>query len=336
MTGVYASIEAEKTTHTVALLCRLLKVARSSFYAWRSGEPARRVGQAADDALAHEITVLHVASRHTYGVPRIRAALCRLGRRVNHKRIEQVMRERGITGGTRRRHRSPTRPAKRAVPAVDLLGRDFTALEPGTRPAGDITFIATDEGWLYPATWLDLATREIVGYSMADHHRASLVVGALAMAVGRGRLRPGCVAHSDRGSECTSEGLREEMRRSGLRQSMGRTGSCSGNAAESFFAVLKEEIGTRRRPDRATARAEIFALIETFRNRRRPRKHPHWGLPDPAGDQAATRARTRPRGVSTECPASRGKFIPYRRSRLRRGDRERKSGRRRGLFRRRA
>lgn len=282
MSAVYAFIEAEKTTHTVALLCRLLKVARSSFYAWRSGERARRARQAADDALAHEITVLHVASRHTYGVPRIHAGLRRLGRRVNRKRVERVMRERGITGVTRRRRRGLTRPANRAVPAADLLGRDFTASEPGTRLAGDITFIATDEGWLYLATWLDLATREIVGYSMADHHRASLVVDALAMAAGRGRLRPGCIAHSDRGSEYTSEQLRRELHRLGLRQSMGRTGSCFDNAAaESFFAVLKEEIGTRHWPDRATARAETFAFIETFYNRRRLRKHPHWGYLTP-------------------------------------------------------
>ncbi|MCP9945589.1 DDE-type integrase/transposase/recombinase [Streptomyces somaliensis] len=108
-----------------------------------------------------------------------------------------------------------------------------------------------------PAVWLDLAAREIVGYSMADHHRASLVVDALAMAAGHGRLRPGCIAHSDRGSEYTSEELRRELSRSGLRQSMGRTGSCFDNAAvESFLAVLKEEIGTHRWPDRATARAK--------------------------------------------------------------------------------
>lgn len=155
-----------------------------------------------------------------------------------------------------------------------LLGVDP---HPGTRLAGDITFIATTEGWLYLATWLDLPTREIVGCSMADHHRASLVVDALTMAAGRGRLQPGCIAYSGRGSEYTSEELRNEVRRLGLRQSMGRTGSCFDNAAaESFFAVLKEEIGTRRWPDRATARAEILAFVETFYNRRRLRKHPPW------------------------------------------------------------
>ncbi|MFE0732081.1 IS3 family transposase [Streptomyces antibioticus] len=189
MSEVYAFIEAEKTTHNVALLGRLLKVARSPFYAWQAGHQARAARRAADDALAHEITVLHIASRHTYGVPRIHAELRRLDRRVNRKRVERIMRERDITGVTRRKRRSLTRPAKKAVPAHDLIRRDFTAAAPGRKLVGDITFIATDEGRLYLATWLDLATREIVGYSMADHHRASLVVDALTMAAGRGRLQ---------------------------------------------------------------------------------------------------------------------------------------------------
>ncbi|GAB2934765.1 IS3 family transposase [Streptomyces heilongjiangensis] len=282
MNDVYAFIEAEKTTHTVALLCRLLKVARSSFYAWLAGEQARAARRAADDALAHEITVVHVASRCTYGVPRIHAELRRLDRRVNRKRVERIMRERDITGVTRRNRRSLTRPAKKAVPAHDLIGRDFTADTPGTKLVGDITYIPTDEGWLYLATWLDLAIREIVGCSMADHHRASLVVDALTMAAGRGRLQTGCIVHSDRGAEYTADELRREISRLGLRQSMGRTGSCYDNAAaESFFALLKAEIGTRRRPARTTARAEIFAFIETFYNRKRLRKHPVWGYLTP-------------------------------------------------------
>ncbi|MER6161605.1 IS3 family transposase [Streptomyces sp. NPDC001868] len=174
---------------------------------------------------------MHIASRCTYGVPRIHAELRRLDRRVNRKRVERIMRERDITGVTRRKRRSLTRPAKKAVPAHDLIGRDFTAEAPGTRLGGDITYIPTDEGWLYLATWLDLATREIVGYSMADHHRASLVVDALTMAAGRGRLQTGCIVYSDRGAEYTSDELRREISRLGLRQSMGRTGSCYDNAA---------------------------------------------------------------------------------------------------------
>ncbi|MFJ1730859.1 IS3 family transposase [Streptomyces sp. NPDC088254] len=307
MNDVYAFIEAEKTAHPVALLCRLLKVARSSFYAWMAGEQARAARRAADDALAHEITVLHIASRCTYGVPRVHAELRRLDRRVNRKRVERIMRERDIAGVTRRKRRSLTRPAKKAVAAHDLIGRDFTADAPGRKLVGCITCIPTDEGWLYLATWLDLAAREIVGYSMADHYRASLVVDALAMAAGRSDLQPGCIVHSDRGAEYTADELRWEVRRLGLRQSMGRTGSCYDNAAaESFFALLKAETGTPRWPDRTTARAEILTFIETFCNRKRLRRHPVWGHPTPL--EAATRARTRPRSVSIECPASRGNF----------------------------
>jgi transposase InsO family protein len=282
MSEVHAFIEAEKTTFGVALLCRVLKVARSSFYAWLAGKQARAARKAADDALARELTTVHLASKGAYGVPRIHAELRRQGHRVNRKRVARVMRERGIAGVTRRKRRSLTRPARKAVPACDLLGRDFTAPTPGVKLVGDITFIATGEGWLYLAIWLDLATREIVGYSMADHHRASLVVDALRMATGRGRLQPGRIAHSDRGSEYTSDELRREIRDLGMRQSMGRTGSCFDNAAaESFFAVLKEEIGVRHWPDRATARAETFAFIETFYNRKRLREHPVWGYLTP-------------------------------------------------------
>ncbi|MBT2440080.1 DDE-type integrase/transposase/recombinase [Streptomyces sp. ISL-36] len=118
---------------------------------------------------------------------------------------------------------------------------------------------------------------------MADHHRASLVVDALKMAHGRGGLQPGCITHSDRGSEYTSAEFRREIDELGLRQSCGRTGSCFDNAAaESFWALLKEEIGTRTRPDRATARAEVFAFIDTFYNRRRLRKHKTFGYLTPA------------------------------------------------------
>ncbi|MEW2498656.1 DDE-type integrase/transposase/recombinase [Streptomyces nodosus] len=125
------------------------------------------------------------------------------------QRIARVMRERGIRGVTRRKHRSLTRPDKKAKPAPDLIGRYFHAERPGIKLVGDITYLPTAEGWLYLACWLDLATREVVGYAMADHHRAELVVDALDMAYGRGGLEPGCVIHSDRGSEYTSAQFRD-------------------------------------------------------------------------------------------------------------------------------
>ncbi|MFJ9909187.1 IS3 family transposase, partial [Streptomyces sp. NPDC101152] len=197
--------------------------------------------------------------------------------------VARLMREHGIQGAHRRRRRSLTRPDRKAKPAADLIGRDFHAEIPGTKLVGDITALPTGEGWLYLACWLDLATREVVGYSMADHHRATLVVDALTMAAGRGRLQPGCIVHSDRGSEYTSSQFRHHIRELDLRQSCGRTGSCFDNAAaESFWALLKEEIGTRVWPDRAAARAEVFDFIETFYNRRRLRKHKVFGYLTPA------------------------------------------------------
>ncbi|MCZ4602704.1 IS3 family transposase [Streptomyces sp. Lzd4kr] len=197
--------------------------------------------------------------------------------------MARVMRERDIRGVTRRNHRSLTRSDVKARPVRDLIGRDFHAERPGIKLVGAITCLSTAEGWLYLACWLDLATREVVGYAMADHHRAELVVDALDMAYGRGGLEPGCVIHSDRGSEYTSAQFSDRIKELGLRQSCGRTGSCVDNAAaESFWALLKEEIGTRTWPDRATARAEVFTFIETFYNRRRLRKHKIFGYLTPA------------------------------------------------------
>ncbi|MEV0282288.1 IS3 family transposase [Streptomyces sp. NPDC050610] len=283
MSDVYRFIHAEKAHFTIVLLCRVMKTARSAYYAWAAGIAAREVRRRADEALAHEITVIHLASRGTYGVPRVTAELRRQGRLVNRKRVERVMREHRIAGHTRRTgRRSLTRQNPKAAPAPDLIGRDFHADRPGTKVVGDITCIPTAEGGLYLASWLDLATREIIGYSMADHHRADLVVDALDMAANLGRLQPRCVIHSDRGSEYTSTQLHDKIRELNGRQSMGRTGICYDNAAaESFRAVLKEEIGTRFWPDRATARAEIFTFIETFYNRSRLRKHIHWGYLTP-------------------------------------------------------
>ncbi|MGW2395634.1 IS3 family transposase [Kitasatospora sp. NPDC001664] len=201
---------------------------------------------------------------------------------MNHKRVERLMRERGIAGITRRRRRSLTRPDHQARPAPDLIGRDFAATRPGTRLVGDITYLPTGQGWLYLACWLDLATREVVGYAMAEHHRADLVVDALHMAHARGRLESGRVAHNDRGSEYTSTQFRTAATQLGILASTGRTGSCYDNApAESFWALLEAEIGTHEWPDRATARADVFAYIETFYNRRRLRRHPAWGYLTP-------------------------------------------------------
>ncbi|MFF2956771.1 IS3 family transposase [Kitasatospora sp. NPDC057965] len=166
----------------VKRICRVLGIGRSSFYDWRAGEQARRDRERAEDLLDAEITVIHPASRGAYGVPRVHAELRRQGRAVNRKRVERIMRERGIAGVTRRRRHGLTRQARKPVHVPDLIGRDFSAPRPGMRLVGDMTFLPTEEGWLYPATCIDLATREVVGYAMADHHRAELPVAALRMA----------------------------------------------------------------------------------------------------------------------------------------------------------
>lgn len=237
-----------------------------------------------------KIRDIHGKSRGAYGVPRVHAELRRQGHAINRKRVERIMRERDIRGITRRGRRNLTKQDARSAPAPDLIGRDFTADRPGRRLVGDITYLPTIEGWWYLATVLDLATREVIGYAMADHHRAELVADALCMAAGRGELQPGCIMHTDRGSEYTSGEFRSLIRELNLRQSMGRTGICYDNAAaESFFGLLKAEIGTTVWESREAARADVFRFIEVEYNRTRLRKHPEFGYLTPL----ETRARLR-------------------------------------------
>ncbi|MFI5534167.1 IS3 family transposase [Kitasatospora sp. NPDC051853] len=273
--------------YSVAFLCRTLGISRSAYYAHRAAGTARRARRRAEDLLVDEIRVLHAGSRGAYGVPRVHAALVRAGRVVNRKRVERLMRENDIVGITRRGRRGLTRQAKRAVFAADLIRRDFNAPRPGMRLVGDMTELVTLEGKLYLATCIDLATREVIGWAMADRHRAELPVAALRMAAGRGQLERGCIMHTDRGSEYTSGEFREVIRELRMRQSMGRVGSCYDNAAaESWFALLKAEIGTTVWATRAEARAEVFHFVEVEYNRTRLRKHPEFGYITPLETRA--------------------------------------------------
>jgi len=281
-------IDAEKATeanldgYSVARLCRVLGINRSTYYSWLAARPAVAERQRTEDELAGHIREIHAASRGAYGVPRVHAELRRRGHGINRKKVERIMRERDIRGITRRRRRHLTKQGAKAVPTPDLVGRDFTAKKPGTKLVGDITYLPTIEGWWYLATVIDLATREVTGYAMADHHRAELVTDALRMAAGRGDLQPGCIMHTDRGSEYTSSEFRWEIRKLNLRQSMGRTGICYDNAAaESFFGLLKAEIGTTVWESREAARVDVFRFIEVEYNRTRLRRHPEYGYLTP-------------------------------------------------------
>ncbi|WP_331731142.1 IS3 family transposase (plasmid) [Kitasatospora sp. NBC_00070] len=200
-------MDAERATganpdgYSVARLCGVMGVGRSTYYSWLASRPAIAERQCAEDELAGMIREIHSSSRGAYGAPRVHAELRRKGHAINRKKVERIMRERDIRGITRRGRRHLTKQDTAAAPAPDLVGRDFTAARPGTKLVGDITYLPTIEGWWYLATVIDLATREVIGYAMADHHRAELVTDALKMAAGRGGLKPGCIMHTDCGSE---------------------------------------------------------------------------------------------------------------------------------------
>ena len=270
MTHRYRFISEHHATYGVTRLCRVLAVPRrQGYYEWLAAQPARQQRAQADDDLAGDIRAIHARHQGRYGSPRVHKELREQGRPVNRKRVERIMRERGIAGISRRRRRSLTKQDTAAAPAPDLIGRDFTALAPGQRLVGDITYLPTGEGWLYLATTIDLFNREVVGYAMAEYMRADLVCRAVRQAHMRGLVEPNAIMHSDRGSQYTSTEFRATLTMLHMRQSMGRTGSCYDNAvAESFFATLKSEIGTRVWATRADARRAVFAYL-TYYNRHR-------------------------------------------------------------------
>jgi len=265
MTYRYRFISEHRATYGVKRLCRVLAVRRQGFYEWLDAAPTREQRAAAEDKLATEIAGIHRGHRGAYGSKRVTVELRRNGRRINRKRVERIMRERGIVGITRRRRRSLTKQDPAAAPAPDLIGRDFTAPAPGERFVGDITYLPTEDGWLYLATTIDLHNREVAGYAMADHMRAELVCDAVDLAHRRGLVRPDAIFHSDRGSQSTSTEFRTTLTRNRMRASMGRVGSCYDNAAaESFFATLKAEIGTRVWATRDQARRDVFAYLAYY------------------------------------------------------------------------
>jgi putative transposase len=266
----YRCVDAQKAAgFPVAAACQAAGVTRSAYYAWTASaarSPAERHREEA--RLVGEIRRVHARSHGTYGAPRVTAELRRRGWSANHKRVERLMRAHGIVGYRPRRRRSLTKADAGAAPAPDLLGRLFDPDQPDVAWCGDVTWIPTEEGWLYLASVIDLASRHLLGYSMGTHHDAALVVVALDAAVAtRGRARmPDTTFHTDRGSEYTSGACVEACTRLGLRRSMGRTGSCLDNAvAESWFASLKVElVGRAHYRTRAEARAAIFRWIAWY------------------------------------------------------------------------
>jgi len=282
---VYPFIEAEKAgRRNVSRACALLKVSRAAFYAYLAG-PSRRDRD--DAALAAEIQAVHEQSKGRYGAPRVHAELARRGRRHGRKRVARLMRQAGIRGKTPRRWRKTTIADPAAAARADQIRRDFTtdASKLNSRWCGDITYIGTWEGWLYLATVIDIASRRVVGYAIADHLRTELVSDALANAVAARDPGPGVIFHSDRGCQYTSAAFASLASGHDIMLSHGRTGQCWDNAlAESFFASIKGELlDLQTWPAKTAARRAIVEYIGWYNG---TRLHSTLGYRSPAEYEA--------------------------------------------------
>ncbi len=265
----YRFIQAEQANHPVTILCRVLRVARSGYYAWaRRGVSARAT---ADEALTDQSTRIHERSRRTYGAPRVHAELRARGVRCGSRRVARLMRAAGLVGCHRRRRARITVADPARSPAPNLVARDFAAAAIDRLWLGDITYVPTWEGGLYVAVLLDACSRRVVGWAMADHLRTELATDALMMAL-RARQPPAGLVHH----------YQAALARRGGVASMSRAGDCYDNAmAESFFATLKLELlDAQRWPTRRAAQQAIFEWLEIFYNRQR--SHSALGFQSPA------------------------------------------------------
>jgi putative transposase len=274
VTAVYTFIGEEKANPdcewSVTEMCQVLDVSRSGFYDWVDRAPSDR--ELTDRMLTIEIEAIWECSARTYGAPRVHAWLLRQGFNPSCKRVARIMRAQGFEGESGRRKVRTTIVDRGATAASDRVGRDFNPSAPNVLWCGDITYLRTGEGWLYLATVIDLFSRRVIGWSLTEHMRTSLVADALRTAVAtRGGHIDGVIFHSDRGCQYTSAEFAELCEQLGVVQSMGATGVCWDNAAaESFFGSLKRELAHRRRwASRAEARRDVVRWIEGWFNSRR-------------------------------------------------------------------
>jgi transposase InsO family protein len=279
-------IEAEEVAgHSVKRCCELLEVSRSAYYERRHGAPSRR--QETDTDLLGEIVKIHTESKGTYGSPRVHAELRHRGVHCGRRRVRRLMRQAGLEGRCKKRWRKTTFPDPDAERAKDLIQRQFgPCTELDRRYVGDITYVMTWEGWAYLATVIDLASRRVVGWALADHMRTDLVEEALRRAFVSRRPPNGLIFHSDRGCRYRSGDYARLARDNGVVLSVGAAGQCWDNAvAESFFATIKGElIDTRAWPTRKQLRAALFDYIEGWYNTRR--LHSSLAYTSPAGYEA--------------------------------------------------
>lgn len=262
----YRFIERHKDSYPVKKMCALLNIKRSSYYAWKKRRPSQR--ELINQILLNHIRRIHKLNRKVYGSPRIHAVLKREGCVCNRKTVARIMRENGIKG-QRKAKKVMTTNSKHAYPvAKNLLNRDFQAEKPNQKWVADITYIPTNEGWLYLASVLDLFSRRIIGWSMSNRIDAKLVEKALRMALYQRTPGKDLLHHSDRGSQYASHQIQEILEANHIQVSMSRKGDCYDNAVmESFFGSLKNEwVSFQKYDTRSQAQTDIFRYIEGFYN----------------------------------------------------------------------
>jgi putative transposase len=285
----YTFIAEDCSDLPVAVCCRVMKVSTSAYYRWLGNPVSDR--DWADAQLTNTIVDIHRMSRRCYGSPRVHAEL-RLGEhiRCSRKRVERLMRQAGIAGIHRRRRRGCTRRDPDATPADDLVSRCFDPAEPDRLWCMDVTEHPTADGNVYVAVVLDAFSRMVVGWSIADHMRAELVVDALQMAIWRRRPAAGAIAHSDHGAQYTSWAFGHRLRAAGLLGSMGSVGDAYDNSVvESFFGTLQLELLDEHHWDsRQQLALAIFEWIEAWYNPRR--RHCYCSMLSPADYDGAHRA----------------------------------------------
>jgi putative transposase len=289
---IYAFIVERCADLPLEQCVRTMKVSRSAFYAWRHAQANPTPRMLADADLGELIVKIHDQSFATYGWRRVTAELrLGLGRQVNHKRVERVMRERGLTGVTRRRRaKGCTRSRATDLRSDDLVHRQFRPDGPDRLWVQDVAQHRSGEGWVYLAVVIDAWSRRVVGWSIADHMRAELVADAIDMAILRRRPPKGAIAHSDHGSNYCSWVFGQRLRAAGLLGSMGTVGDALDHAvAESFFASLQCELLNRHTwPTRAGLARAMFGWIETFYNP--TRRHSTLGYLSPVDYETAATA----------------------------------------------
>ena len=281
----YRMIRENADRIPIRLMCRALNVSPTGYYAWVDRPESPRA--IANRSLLTEIRSIHRESRQTYGSPSIWDALHnKRGQRVGENRVARLMRADGLRAKTAKKWRATTDSGHKLPVAANTLDRQFRIEQPNRVWAGDITYVWTNEGWLYLAVVLDLFSRQVVGWALGDRLTVDLAENALTMALWRRKPKPGLLHHSDRGSQYAATAYQRRLADHGIDCSMSRKGNCWDNACvESFFGTLKKElIHHRRYLTREEAKQEIFEYIEVFYNR--IRRHSTLGYHSPVEFEA--------------------------------------------------